>query len=101
MRILIAEDDALISENLSLIINSCGFEVSNIICTVEKFDEELQESSFDVALLDIRMNGKDLGLLMAKKLSDTNIPFVYITSFSDKEMLLSAIVSRPHGYIFG
>jgi|GEM_PF-1735210 len=99
MRVLIAEDDVLIGENLSIIVNSKGYRVAGIIQTMAEFNLELEKESFDMVLLDIRMNGKDLGCDMARELKGKEIPFVFVTSFSDKNTLKNAVSCQPFGYI--
>ncbi len=99
MKLLIAEDDILISENLASIIKNQGYKVEAIVDSMSAFEEQLNLSNFEAALLDIRMHGADLGIEMARMLSDKNIPFVFITSFSDKDTLQSAVACRPFAYV--
>jgi DNA-binding LytR/AlgR family response regulator len=99
MRVLIAEDDIFTGENLSMIVSSQGYDVVDIVDRMELFEEYFEKRAFDVALLDVRMHGKDIGIEMAKQLSPLNIPFIFITSFSDKNTLQNTINLRPHGFI--
>lgn len=99
MRVLIAEDDVFTGENLSMIVSSQGYKVVDIIEDMQAFEEHVEKRSFDVALLDVRMHGKDIGTEMAAQLTPLDIPFIFITSFSDKNTLQNTIQFRPHGFV--
>ena len=99
-RILIVEDDVLISELLSQTLESIDYEVVGIVSSLAKTQEFLQRNiPFDLALLDIRMHNEDQGIEVAKLMNSRDIPFIYITSFSDKNTLQSAVEQQPLGYI--
>jgi DNA-binding LytR/AlgR family response regulator len=99
LNILIVEDEVLISERLKQIVHSFGHTVvgiCNSLDAVQKFDFSLEP---DLVLLDIRMNGVNEGVEVAKLIKEKNIPFIFITSFSDKETLQEAILQGPSGYV--
>ena len=54
MRILIAEDDALLREGLALLLRGEGFEVS-AVSDAEQFLTVFEETAPDAAVLDVRM----------------------------------------------
>lgn len=98
--ILIAEDDVLISEHLKRIVLNLGFEVYGIVASFDSASKTIDKSNLpDLALLDIRMHNEDQGLLIAKYLNKLKVPFIFITSFSDKKTLEEAVVLKPSGYI--
>lgn len=99
MNILIAEDETLIAENLAAIIRANGHDVQEIVQNKNEFNAAIQKNRIDLAFLDIRMEGKDLGIEFAEKLETLDIPFVFITSYSDRETLQAAIDKRPFGYL--
>lgn len=99
MRVLIAEDETLIAENLAAIIRNEGHEVVAIVGDKDEFFEASSELEIDLALLDIRMHNVDLGFEFAEHFKTANIPFVFITSFSDRETVKQASYLRPFGFI--
>ncbi|MCH2230952.1 MAG: LytTR family DNA-binding domain-containing protein [Crocinitomicaceae bacterium] len=99
MRVLIAEDDVFTGENLAMIVSSQGYIVVDVVEGMQEFNKQLDKRSFDAALLDVRMNGDDLGIKMASRLNEIGIPFIFITSFSDKNTLQNTIKFRPHGFV--
>lgn len=98
--ILIVEDDVLIADQLQMIVENLGYSVP-CICSSLKQTESflLGNESPDLVFLDIRMNGVDEGINVAALLNKKNIPFVFITSFTDKQTLLDTIVLKPAGFI--
>lgn len=99
MRVLIVEDETLIAVNLAMIVKSCGYEVAGVVENETSFLEATDNCEVDLALLDIRMQGVDLGLKFGQILKDAGIPFIFITSFSDRKILMKATSLRPHGFI--
>lgn len=98
--ILIAEDDVLISEHLKHIVSEMNHNVCAIVSSEQQAVQFLENNQLpDLALLDIQMHGENQGISIAKRLNKLNVPFIYITSFSDKNTLQPAIKEKPAGYI--
>lgn len=55
MRILIAEDDALLREGLALLLRSVGIEVTGAVADAEQFLASFDADPPDGAVLDVRM----------------------------------------------
>lgn len=100
LRILIVEDEPIIAEDIAALIERNDFVVSAIVYTTENALEELNTNLPDLVLLDINLNGEMDGLLIAEKINKHfNIPFIFITSYSDKSTLEKAKYTEPSGYI--
>ncbi len=99
LNILIVEDEVLISERLRQIVKSLGHSVLDICGSLSDVQNYDMHNKPDLALLDIRMQGEDQGIEVAKIMNQHKVPFVFITSFSDKDTLQSAIIQGPKGYI--
>jgi DNA-binding LytR/AlgR family response regulator len=98
-KVLIVEDEVLISEHLKRIVQNSGYRTLEICGDYAEAMELLQTETPDLAFLDIRMNGVDEGVEVAKHLRSQGIPFIFITSFSDKETLQKAVKQQPLGYV--
>jgi len=98
-KILIVEDEVLISEHLKRVVQNLGYQAMEICGDYEEAMELLKKETPDLAFLDIRMNGVDEGIEVAKHLRSIDIPFIFITSFSDKETLKKAVNQQPLGYV--
>ena len=100
MKILIVEDEPLIAEDIAEILQKNEFQVTNIAYNKEDALEELRENLPDMVLLDINLNNRLDGIDIAVNIqSHYQIPFIYITSYSDKNTLEKAKRTEPSGYI--
>jgi len=100
MKILIVEDEPLIAEDIAAILSRNDFQVAAIVYTMEEALIELKQNLPDMALLDINLNNKMDGIEIAAVIQrNYAIPFLFITSYSDKSTLEKAKLTEPAGYI--
>lgn len=99
-RILIVEDDFIIAFDIKEILEKEGYDCMIGVDTVDQAIELIESTSFALVLLDINLkkdkDGIDLASYLLKK---DNVPFVFLTSFSDKPTLERVKSTRPYGYI--
>ena len=99
-KILVVEDESLIALDIKLILEKEGYEVVTNIKTVEAAITAIETHCPDLVLIDINLNqikdGIDLGTYLLAK---DAIPYIYVTSYSNKVILERANDTRPHGYI--
>ncbi|WUV24798.1 response regulator transcription factor [Kribbella sp. NBC_01484] len=55
MRVMILEDNPILAEGLSLLLDNSGFEVAAIATDVEEFAEAMATHEVDVAVVDVRL----------------------------------------------
>ncbi|WP_395062194.1 helix-turn-helix domain-containing protein [Flavobacterium sp.] len=98
--ILIVEDELIIALDIKEILNEEGYDAIIDIVSVEDAIKAIDQFTPSLILVDINLkkdkDGIDLGKYLLEK--DT-IPFVYITSYSDKTTLERVSETRPYGYI--
>ena len=100
IRILIVEDEPIIAEDIAALVENNDFDVSAIAYTKAIALRELDTNLPDLVLLDINLNGEMDGLAIAEIINEQfNIPFIFITSYSDKSTLEKAKYTEPSGYI--
>jgi DNA-binding NarL/FixJ family response regulator len=100
IRILIVEDEPLIAENIAMYLNNNDFSVSGIAYDDEEAFQELRANPPDAVLLDVNLESQKDGIDVAEYINNNNrIPFVYLTSYSDKTILERAKRTNPAGYI--
>lgn len=99
-KILIVEDEVLIAEEIKYSLTSLGYSVVGHAMNGDKALDLFARQDADLVLLDINIkgsrNGIDLGGVLREKY---DIPFVYLTSFSDENTLNQAMATMPYGYI--
>jgi DNA-binding NarL/FixJ family response regulator len=100
IRVLIADDDALIREGLKIILQSDDrFEVSGCAENGAEAVEHCRVRQVDVALLDVRMPVMD-GLEAAREISSkTKTKVLILTTFDDDDFIINAVKYGSKGYL--
>jgi DNA-binding NarL/FixJ family response regulator len=99
-KILIVEDEPVIAENISLYLDNNDFEVSGIAYDAEEAFEQLKNNTPDAVILDINLESSLDGIDIAAGINKNyHLPFLFLTSYSDKNTLERAKRVKPDGYI--
>jgi DNA-binding LytR/AlgR family response regulator len=99
-KILIVEDEPLIADDLSYILEREGYEIAGILSEMETAVNFLKTEKPDLILLDISLEGDEDGIDLAQIINESfQIPFVFITSFSDKLTINRVKKTNPTGFI--
>ena len=99
-RILVVEDNKIISLEIKQRLESMGYEVAAVAHNGPDAIMRATEKVPDLVLMDIKLNGKMDGIEAAEKIRVLlDIPIVYLTAYSDEATLLRAKVTEPFGYI--
>ena len=99
-KVLIVEDDPLISEDLAMILRRAGYAIVGQAYNGTLALDMIKTRKPDIILLDIALGTSLSGLDIASIINDTfQLPFIFITSFSDKDTLHKAKNLLPQGYI--
>ena len=98
-KILIIEDELLIAESLGLMLESLGHEVVYYAMCFNTAKNYIQRHKFDLAFVDINLDGNNEGIDLGKLLHDKSISFMYLTSYYDKDTLELAKHTYPDSYL--
>ncbi|QUH25954.1 response regulator transcription factor [Serpentinicella alkaliphila] len=101
MKIIIVDDDILVSSSLKTIIESNdGFEVLAVANSGEDAIKLYKEHHPEILLMDIRM-GKINGLEAAAEILNTfpDAKVLFLTTFADDEYIIKALKIGAKGYI--
>lgn len=101
MRVLIADDDALIREGLKILLElEEDIEVVGTAQDGRVAYEKCLSTKPDIALMDIRMPQTD-GIQGARLIKEScpNVKIVMLTTFIEDEFILEAIKNGAEGYI--
>lgn len=98
--ILIVEDDPLIADDLYFILQDVGIKDVDVALQYDKALRLLSEKTYDLALLDVNLSSEKDGVDLAEFInSNVKIPFIFITSYYDKDTLRRAKEMNPSAYI--
>ena len=98
-KILIVEDQFIEANNLRIILRKAGYAVCSIASSVDEALKIKKNEKPDLVLLDIRLQGKQTGIDLAKILKEENIAFIFLSANSNKEVLNAAKATRPYGFL--
>ncbi len=100
LKILIVEDEMIIAESVSDMLEDLGYEVMGIAIRAKRALEMIQSNPPDLALFDIRLKGEEDGIWLAGQLKDLPaFPFIFLTSYGDKATIDQAVAASPYGYL--
>ena len=99
VRIVIAEDEALIRLDLKETLEAEGYEVVGAVGRGDEAVALVRELSPDLAILDIKMPGMD-GIAAAKEIAGNRRAAVLIlTAFSQRDLVEQATAAGAIGYL--
>lgn len=98
-RILIVEDDFLISTELDMILADAGATVVGPCRTLAQAEHVIEDNQISAAILDFRV-GNATTLSVAAQLNRHGIPFVFFTGQTNTSQIESAcpgakVISKP------
>ncbi len=100
LKIVIVEDEPMIAETLSEMLELLDHEVLSVAESGEEAVMQLLEQEPDLLLLDIQLKGKMDGVELARLIRQKyNIPFIFTTAYADEETINRAKAEGPFGYI--
>ena len=100
LKILIVEDEPVIAENIAMYLNNYDFTVSAIAYDDEEAISQLKHNTPDAVILDINLESPLNGIQIADYINKHyQLPFLFLTSYADRETLEQAKTVEPWGYI--
>lgn len=98
-RVLLVEDEAIIAMTAEDMLEELGCETAGIASTLAEAMDAVGAVSFDLALLDINLNGAE-SLPVAERLRAMGRPFVFTTGYgaagSGDEYCDVPLVTKPY-----
>ncbi len=98
-RVMIVEDERIIAFNLRQRLLRLGYEVPTVVASGEKALEEVHQSSPDIVLMDINIEGAMDGIQTVEKLGEAAPPVIYLTAHAEEATLVRARRTKPYGYL--
>ena len=100
IRIGIVEDDMIIADTISDMLENLGYTVSWHAARYSQAVELLEETLPDLLLLDIQLTGRLDGIDLAKLVKEQfGIPFIFLTANADAATVDRAKAVKPMAYL--
>lgn len=97
-RILVIEDDAAITQTLTLNLECAGYAVTSFDNGLSLWNTLEQEHNYDLALLDMMLPGMD-GFELLPKLQKYEIPVICLTAMGDAQHEVKGLRGGAEDYI--
>ena len=99
-RILVVEDESIVALDIKNSLESWGYDVVGIAQTGEEAIQKSLRIHPDLVLMDIRLQGDMDGIETVRQIrTHVDIPFIYLTSYADSNLLMRAKLTAPFGYV--
>ena len=99
MKLLLLEDDQILSETLEHFLTRAGYEI-DVALTMEEAEDLTFDNKYDLYLLDINLpEGSGLELLEALRYADDNTPAIFITALTDMSSISEGFKLGAMDYI--
>lgn len=100
IKILIVEDNVIIADDMQSMLEEIGYEIVDNVIVYEQAEEVLKNKQVDLVLIDIILASDRTGIDLGKHIRENyNIPFIFVTSNSDRATVENAKTVKPNGYL--
>ena len=100
MKILIVEDNVIIADDMKSMLEEIGYQIVDNVIVYEQAVEVLKSKEVDLVLIDIILASDKTGIELGKHIrKNYDLPFIFVTSNSDKATVESAKMVKPDGYL--
>lgn len=99
-KILVCEDERIVAQDIVRALERIGYSVVGVAGNAAQAIKLAEETSPDIALMDIHLEGSINGIEIATYLRNQyNIPSIYLTAYTDPDTLEQAKEARPLGFV--
>src|SRR6185503_5097150 len=89
----------IIASDISEILESNNYEVSGMANSFARAMQSITSNRPDIVLLDIEIKGDKDGIELAREARQLNLPFVFISSHTDRPTMERVKQSHPYGFL--
>jgi len=99
-KILIVEDEAVVAENLEMVIDDGGYDVVGRADNADDAVTAASELKPDLIVMDIILRGQKNGIDASYEIKEKlDIPVIFLTAYSDFKLVDRAKSTEPYAYI--
>jgi CheY-like chemotaxis protein len=98
--VLLLEDEFLVALDAEQILKDLGAQTVEVVSTLLEAEERVRVGHYDLALLDVNINGQ-MSFGLAEKLCNRGVPVVFATGYELKDRAIPGLdlihsVSKPY-----
>jgi len=97
--ILIVEDEYIVADHLKRFLEKVGHNVCGIVSSYSEAISFIELQTPSWVLLDICLNGERSGIDLAQRLSELDIPFIYLSANMNQKTLEDVKKTKPYGFM--
>jgi DNA-binding LytR/AlgR family response regulator len=99
-KVLVVEDELVVAMHLCSQLEEFGYDVLPSLTNYNNAAESLNRDKPDIALLDIKLEGEKTGIDLACYITEhIHIPFIFLTSLTDRRTFEEAKILKPSAYL--
>jgi PAS domain S-box-containing protein len=99
-RILIVEDDGILATHLEGVLIQFGYQVLDLVATGKTAVQVALAQLPDAILIDMYLRGEMNGIEAAAEIrKQADIPIIYLTAFTDENLLQQAKITDAYAYL--
>jgi DNA-binding NarL/FixJ family response regulator len=99
-KILVVDDEIIIADDLCITLKRLGYDALEPALNYNEAIKSLAELEIDLVILDINLGTKKSGIDIAHYIKENyNIPFLFLTSYTDNRTLELAKSTMPYAYL--
>ncbi len=100
IKILIVEDNVVIADDMQEMLEEIGYDIVDNVISYEKAVEALSENDVDLVLIDVVLATEKTGIDLGRYIRENfDIPFIFVTSNSDRSTVEKAKLVNPNNYV--
>ena len=101
VQVIVVEDEILLAKDIALRLKKLNYKVVGIAASAQEAIKILKENpTINIALLDIMIEGEQDGIELSKIIKrDFNIPFIFLTSHTDNQVVDRVKAVGAYAYI--
>jgi CheY-like chemotaxis protein len=100
MRILIVEDEGLLTISIDRWLKSFGYDIQDIVTSAQDAIKSAEKQKPDLILMDILLQGEMDGIMAVEAIHKREyVPVIYLTACHDIETIQRANKTKHSGYM--
>ena len=90
----------IIADDMQSMLEEIGYEIVDNVIVYEQAEKVLKSEQVDLVLIDIILASDKTGIDLGKHIRENyDIPFIFVTSNSDRATVENAKTVKPNGYL--